>query len=264
MSGEDPRPTLIRKRLWQSRRNHYVAVFENALMLLCQRSELPVDEPGLVRELHVTSVTARRKLDPKGRYGSPVFEAQSLPDPDSQILESFEYKRPDIQWIHDDESAVDDRHREKSFVIECKRLGRTTASGWNLNEQYVIGGVSRFLSPEWRYGLHMSEGMMIGFIQDMTPSEILFVLNEHLGNRSLSNLESEMPLPNQCVNRLSHEFERPFSKSPFTLLHRWVDIRGVRAVPSVKTTRKKLPKKRLKSNRGRSSKRASNTSSGGI
>lgn len=260
MSGESSRPTLIRKRLWQSRRDHYIAVFENALMLLCQRSELPVDEPGLVRELHFTSVTARRKLDPKGRYGRPVFEAQSLPDPDSQILESFEYKRPDIQWIHDDESAVDDRHREKSFVIECKRLGRTTASGWNLNEQYVIGGVSRFLSPEWRYGLHMSEGMMIGFIQDMTPSEILFVLNEHLGNRSLSNLESEMPLSDQGVNRLSHEFERPFSKSPFTLLHQWVDIRGVRAVPPVKAT----PKKSSKPNRGRSSKRPSNDSSGGI
>ncbi|MCB1079995.1 MAG: hypothetical protein KDM64_19400, partial [Verrucomicrobiae bacterium] len=239
MSGKGSRPSLIRQSLWQSRRDHYIAVFENALMLLCQRPELPIDEPGLVRELRFTSVTARLKLDPKGRYGRPVFEAQNLPDPDSQCLESFECKRPDIQWIHDDESAVDDRHKEKSFVIECKRLGRTTASGWNLNEQYVIGGVSRFLSPEWKYGLHMSEGMMIGFIQDMAASEILTVLNEHLGKRSISILESEMPLSHNGLNRLFHEFERPFSKSPFTLLHHWVDISGVGVILPIKTTPKK-------------------------
>lgn len=227
MKGRASRPSLIHQKLWQSRRQHYIAVFENALMMLRQRHELPVDEPGLVRELHFASVTARRTLDPVGRFGSPVLEAQNLPDPNSERLEFFEYKRPDIQWIHDDESASDDRHREKSFVIECKRLGQTTASGWNLNEQYVIGGIHRFRSTEWKYGLHLSDGMMIGFVQDMELSAILAVVNSHIATASLPCLKPEFELVTNGINRLHHEFERPFPQSPFGLHHQWIDLRDI-------------------------------------
>ena len=126
MKGRASRPSLIHQKLWQSRRKHYLAVFENALMLLRQRHELPVDELGLVRELHFASVTARRTLDPTGRFGSPVFEAQNLPNPDSARIEAFEHKRPDIQWIHDDESAIDDRTGHCStgcdIDIPCRQI----------------------------------------------------------------------------------------------------------------------------------------------
>ena len=227
MKGRASRPSLIHQKLWQSRRKHYLAVFENALMLLRQRHELPVNELGLVRELHFASVTARRTLDPTGRFGSPVFEAQNLPNPDSARIEAFEHKRPDIQWIHDDESAIDDRHREKSFVIECKRLGQTTRSRWDLNQQYVTGGVHRFHSAEWKYGLHMSEGMMIGFVQDMDLDAILEVTNAHLTTRCQSHLKLETRFIPTGVSRLTHVFERSFSRSPFTLLHLWLDIRDV-------------------------------------
>lgn len=224
MNGRVSRPSLIDQKLWQTRRTHYMAVFETALMLLRQRHELPVDEPGLVRELHFATVTARRKLDPKGRFGAPVFEAQNLPDPDSERHEVFEHKRPDIQWIHDDESASDDRHREKSFVIECKRLGQTTASRWNLNEQYVISGIHRFRSTEWKYGLRMSEGMMIGFVQDMDMPTILDVVNDYAATASLPSLELEIDFVSAGVSRLNHAFDRPFSQSPFKLHHQWVDL----------------------------------------
>lgn len=227
MSGSASRPSLIQRKLWQSRRAHYLAVFESAMMMLRQRELLSVDEPNLVRELHFTTVTARRSLDPKGRFGSPFFEGQNLPDPDAEQLQPFEHKRPDIQWIHDDESAPDDRHREKSFIIECKRLGHTTASRWNLNEQYVISGVSRFHSAEWKYGLHMSEGMMIGFIQDMELPAILEVVNAHLAAKSLPHLQLEIPTVDAGISRLSHEFERSIPHSPFRLIHRWLDIRDV-------------------------------------
>jgi hypothetical protein len=227
MNRRASRPSLIHQKLWQTRRKHYNSVFENALMLLRQRHELPIDEPGLVRELHFASVTARRTLDPTGRFGSPVFEAQNLPDPDSDRFESFENKRPDIQWIHDDESASDDRHREKSFVIECKRLGKTTASRWNLNEQYVISGVHRFRSKEWKYGLHMNEGMMIGFVQDMDLATILGEVNSHISTQSMPILDPESPLKERRVSHLSHELKRPFPRSPFTLFHQWIDIRDL-------------------------------------
>jgi hypothetical protein len=242
MNGRASRPSLIHQKLWQSRRKHYIAVFENALMLLRHRHELPVDELGLVRELHFASVTARRRLDPIGRFGSPVFEAQNLPDPDSERLEAFEHKRPDIQWIHDDESATDDRHREKAFVIECKRLGQTTASRWDLNEQYVISGVHRFHSTDWKYGLHMSEGMMIGFVQDMELPAILNVVNAHIATTCLPNLKVEIPFVVTGVSRLNHEFERPFSRSPFKLLHHWIDIRDIPKAEKPAAISRRIPK----------------------
>lgn len=249
MSDRASQPSLIHRKLWQSRRKHYLAVVESALMLLRQRHELPVDEPGLVRELHFATVTARRTLDPKGRFGSPVFEAQNLPDPDSEQLESFEHKRPDIQWIHDDESAADDRHREKSFVIECKRLGQVTASRWNLNEQYVISGIHRFHSKEWKYGLHMSEGMMIGFVQDMDMSTILDVVNSHVSAKSLPHLSLEKSFIEAGVSRLNHEFERSFSQSPFTLFHQWIDIRDMPRIAKSTIITKKSSKTGRKINK---------------
>lgn len=227
MNGRASRPSLIQHKLWQTRLKHYIAVLESALLLLRQRGELPVDEPNLVRELHFTTVTARRKLDPTGRFGSPCFEAQNLPDPEAERLEPFEHKRPDIQWVHDDESAVDDRHREKSFVIECKRLGSKTASGWDLNEQYAIGGVARFRSPKWKYGLHMAEGMMIAFVQDMELPIIHDIVNAHLAKESLPPFRLEIPFEVGGLSRLEHEFERSFLQSPFRLIHRWLDIRDV-------------------------------------
>lgn len=227
MKGRPSRPSLIQQKLWQSRREHYIAVFENALLMLRQNSELPVDELGLVRKLYFATITARRSLDPTGRFSGPRFEAQNLPDPDSDQMEAFEHKRPDIQWIHDDESASDDRHREKSFVIECKRLGQTTAARWNLNEQYVISGVHRFRSPEWKYGLHMSEGMMIAFVQDMELTAILNIVNSHLSTQSLPQLKLSISLAAAGVSQLSHKFERPFAGSPFTLYHHWIDLRDI-------------------------------------
>lgn len=221
------RPSLIQQKLWTTRREHYIAVFENALLMLRQCEKLPIDEPALVRKLYFTTITARRAIDPKGRFSSPRFEAQNLPDPDSEKIEGFEHKRPDIQWVHDDESASDDRHREKSFVIECKRLGQTTASRWNLNEQYVVSGVHRFRSEEWKYGLHMSEGMMIGFVQDMDLPQILNVVNSHLTSASLPHLIHASPLSAAGVSHLRHDFERLFPLSPFTLHHHWIDIRDI-------------------------------------
>ncbi|HEV7401766.1 MAG TPA: hypothetical protein VGO11_02525 [Chthoniobacteraceae bacterium] len=239
MNGNGPRPSLVKRELWLTRRAHYIAVFDRALLLLRERSELPVSERMLVRELHFTTVTARRALDPNGLYERPMFETQNLPDPDSEELEPFEDKRPDIQWIHDDEGAADDRHREKSFAIECKRLGGKTQSGWDLNLQYVTGGVRRFRSPLSRYGNHMSGGMMIGFVQDMELPDVLGAVNTHLANESVAHLRLEGDFAANGVSKLGHSFERTFPQSPFHLIHRWLDIRAVprKAAPSPKPKR---------------------------
>jgi len=225
MSGSKNRPSLIRRGLWEKRRAHYLAVFDRALQLLRMQGELSVAEKSIVRELYFTTVTARLELDPKGRFERPRFEAQNLPDPDSDEVEGHEEKRPDIQWVHDDPDAHNDRHREKSFVIECKRLGRTTHSGWNLNQQYVIGGVSRFHSSKWRYGNHMHEGMMIGFVQDMDLDAILQIVNDHLMANKFPELRQIERWNESGISELDHKFEREFPHSPFLLMHRWLDLR---------------------------------------
>ena len=223
------RPSLIQANLWRRRHAHYIAVIERALLLLREHTVLPVDERNLVRELYFKIITARRQLDPNGRFCSPCFESQNPPDPDYECVQAFENKRPDIQWRHDDESAPDDRHREKSFVIECKRLGTTTAARWNFNEQYVIGGVMRFHSPDWRYGLHMSDGMMVAFVQSMDFVAILNILNSQLAKNELPLLILKGTFLDTEISRLNHELQRSFPNSPFRLSHHWLDIRDIPA-----------------------------------
>lgn len=244
MSASHQRPSLFRKSLWQKRRHHYLAVFRRALDLLCLEKELPVSERQIVRRLRAKTVTARRELDPKGRFERPTFEAQNLPDPDFDEIKPHESKIPDIQWLHDDPDATSDINREKSFTIECKCLGHVRASGWNLNEQYVTGGVARFRSTDWRYGNHMSEGLMIGFIQDMEPIEVRCEVDGHLVANGFPQL-TVLTNPSSAYLEFRHNFERAFAISPFQLEHLWVDIRAVpQTKPLGKTKVSKLTKNR--------------------
>jgi len=235
-------PSLANPRLWADRRAHYLTVFERALMLLREKAELPEDEPNLTRELSFTVVAARLEIDPDGRFERPRFEAQSLADPDYEGIPPHEHKRPDIQWVHDDDAAADDRHREKSFVLECKRLGRTTASGWKLNEQYAVNGVARFRCEECRYGNHMAEGAMIAFVQNMDFDAIQAEVNQHLRTAGIPLLErDDQGVKERAVSHLDHQFRRSFPISPFHLRHLWLDIRDIKTKQRI--TPKKSPPK---------------------
>lgn len=233
MTAPSP-PTLTSPRLWQRRRAHYLEVFKQALLLLRARATLPEDEPNLNRELRFAVVTARRQLDPRGRYSAPVFEAQNSPDPDASSVRPHEYKRPDIQWVHDDPTAPDDRHREKYFVIECKRLGNATAAKWNLNEQYVISGILRFCSLTHCYGMHMHEGAMIGYVQSMGLCAAHADVCRHAAAQNtpppLLTTHGWQPAG---VSELGHQFVRNFPVSPFHLTHLWLDIQDIPVRPPV-------------------------------
>ncbi len=240
------RPSLANPRLWAHRRAFYFSVFRRALMLLRQKQTLPIDERNLTRELSFLVVTARRELDPDGRFAAPWCEANNLPDPDSDTTQSHEQKRPDFQWKHDDDAAADDRHREKSFVVECKRLGTPASSTWILNKQYVIGGILRFSSLTHRYGNHMAEGAMIALVQSMEFAAIHDEVNAHaqaMGHPVLT-LDSD-GWQTQGISQLEHQFPRSFPISPFRLTHLWLDIRDVSttnaASPSVATSTTPIP-----------------------
>lgn len=228
MSATATRPSLVNPRLWENRCSFYYKVFERALVLLKSKPSLPNEEPELTRELNFTTVTARRELDPEGRFDRPRFEAQNLPDPATNSIQNYEYKRPDIQWIHDDESVTDDRFREKAFVIECKRLGTPSSRNWILTQQYVLSGITRFSSSDFRYGSYMSEGAMIGFIQNMPLDDIHSEVNSYAKQICHPPLDLDAAgWQVGGVSSLDHEFTRTFANSPFRLRHLWLDIRGV-------------------------------------
>ncbi|MDC3989009.1 hypothetical protein [Polyangium jinanense] len=184
--------------------------------------------------MRIAVVTARRELDPKGLFGIPVFEAENLPDPDSSTAQPYERKRPDAQWVHDDPTAADDRHREKSFVVECKRLGFTTSAGWNLNEQYVVGGVERFRSPDHRYGVHLADGAMIGYVQSMGLPAAHAEVCQHLfiaGGLPPLMLSVD-GWQQKGISELYQGFQRNFPVSPFRLTHLWLDIQDIPKTPA--------------------------------
>lgn len=251
------RPKLVNQRLWQKRRAHYLAVFKRALLLLREKDCLPEDEPNLNRELRFAVVTARLAIDPIGRFGAPYFEAQNPPDPDAEEVQPYEYKRPDALWMHDDPAAPDDRHREKCFAIECKRLGYPTKARWNLNEVYVTHGIQRFRTTGHHYGMHMAEGAMVGYVQSMGLKEVFVEVCRHAAAVSAPPLVLAAEGWNsRGVTELGHQFARDFPISPFYLTHLWLDIQDIPVRPP--TPRAKRPKR---SKPQRLAKRASRSTS---
>ena len=243
------RPKLISQRLWQTRRAHYVAVFKKALLLLREKAPLPADEPNLNRELKFVVVTARLELDPNGRFRAPGFEQQNLADPDASTIQPHEYKRPDAQWVDDDPAAPDDRHREKSFTIECKRLGFPPSPGWKLNEQYVIDGIERFRSTTHRYGMHTAEGLMIGYVQSMGLAAVHSEVCHHAAAKGIPGVVlSPTGWQQEGVSELEHAFQRSFLLSPFHLTHLWLDMQDVpslsRTAPARKPSKKSVQRSR--------------------
>jgi len=221
-------PSLFSQSLWQKRVNHYLAVFERALLLLREDEGAlyQESEPQLSRRLHFKLLVARRELDPNGIYGHPERESENLPDPEETEIQPHEAKKPDFQWKHDDTSISDPRFALKSYTIECKRLGAKTQSSWKLNENYFNHGLMRFYSPTWKYGLGVAEGAMIGFVQNMKFDEILTEINGVLTTSQITPLVlGQDGWKPKHLSKLSNEIVRSFRETHFTLIHLWIDLR---------------------------------------
>lgn len=228
MSATDNIPSLRSTRLWKKRVEHFQAVFRRALELLRVDDSVVKgeSEPSLSRRLFFHILVARRELDSKGRYGHPDRESENLPDPDSDKIEPHEKKKPDYQWKFDDTSVPDARFAMRSYTIECKRLGFPTNSGWKLNENYVRYGIHRFKDTAWKYGRGVSEGMMIGFVQNMELLDILEEVNSEVTDLDLSGLTlGENGWTPQGLSELTNTMLRSFPVQKFRLTHLWIDLR---------------------------------------
>jgi hypothetical protein len=154
-----------------------------------------------------------------------VQELPIQPKTDTPYSPSEE-KKPDFSFFSLE--LNDDLHEGVYFHIECKRLGSATSRSWNYNEAYVNNGIRRFTTDEFCYGIDRAMGAMVGYIEDMDSEAILTEVNAAIAaHLKVDTLAKHSPdWQEQATTRLGHTFDRPFEKSPFTLHHLWLDLRG--------------------------------------
>ncbi len=195
-------------------------------------------EDKINRELFFCLRRANAVLLQKGRgvKNEPQYESRNQPNEHDITPPSANYKRVDIWWGYFDELVAyrSSERGPKYFYIECKRLGSKIPSG-SLNQKYIQNGVVRFVSEEHRYGQHTQSGAMIGYLEDMTCEEIFQEVNAAIEQveQALSPQTNISPLlppqtgwHDKATSRLTHQLERLFPKSPFTLWHFWLDLRN--------------------------------------
>lgn len=222
MSG----PRILDLPLWESHERRVLAVLRSALRRLPAK-RLRGDESELNRELHLLLRDVNKENRSSGSDlwvdEMPILEARNPPTPGTENLAS-ERKIPDLQWRFEDHLERDARRSERTFVIECKRLGARSGAGRGLNVRYADQGVRRFAHPEWRYGGGVASGAMVGYVESLTLEEIIADVNRGLIQLQLPalNLPQTAGRP---LTEMAHTFNRPFEVSPFRLVHLWVDIR---------------------------------------
>ncbi|MCX7046339.1 MAG: hypothetical protein NTX50_12745, partial [Candidatus Sumerlaeota bacterium] len=120
----------------------------------------------------------------------------------------------------------------KDFDIECKRLGKTLSANWNFCEQYVVAGIVRFISMNYRYGNNVSSGAMIGYIQSLSPSILLAEINRHIQNNrgkmngivpdiDFQGQDAQNPPTLMADQSLKRNEVQPLD---FSLYHLWVNL----------------------------------------
>lgn len=240
------------KDLWQDHQDRVIEAILEGLVILKSEERLTrlnaiitdvqdgrVIEDKVNRELLFCLHRANARLLRKGRgiKSDPQYEQRGQPNEQDPSPPPADYKRVDIRWGYFDVLAALNTEQQggKYFCIECKRLGSPTSSSWKLNPNYVHHGIVRFVSEEHRYGQHTQSGAMIGYLEDMTSEEIFQEINTAIEQAkqtlppqtkiSLLSL-SQDGWQDKLTSRLSHHLERSFPKSPFTLWHFWLDLRG--------------------------------------
>lgn len=110
------------------------------------------------------------------------------------------------------------------FMIECKRLSKK-------HYDYVsggTGGIERFKREQEDFGMHLNQGAMIGYIQDMNHSFWFNKVNnwiEDLINKETDiiwNQSDKLVLNDEISNYKS--FHVRISEKPITLYHYWIAL----------------------------------------
>jgi hypothetical protein len=217
------RPQISRLPIWERHERRIIAVLREALKLLAE-DRPSGGEPELNRALYEKIQVANGAIHSRGGDAfdyPPAPEAKNPPSPDHPERLEREHKIPDFNWSLIDHTELDQRRAAKHFVIECKRLGKTSEGGWRFNRRYIDDGVQRFVDPAWGYGMGVKSGAMVGYVESMTLGGVLSEVNAAASAHMLPELqisESQSPL-----HELEHTFERAYPFSPYRLIHLWIE-----------------------------------------
>ncbi len=191
----------------------------HALREIDNKSNL--EEPSLNRVMY----QGLRKAFFESNYPfSILFDAPNQPDPEDEKPDTWERKRPDLQIVWVDDQAENSRDHQKTYVIECKRLGEPLSKR-SLTEAYVHQGIVRFVAKEYSYGRLAGSAAMIGYIQNREPDDIWKEVNDILFECGLPALSRPLRSENS-VNEMNHTLDRSWiSGRQLILRHFWMDLR---------------------------------------
>ena len=178
--------------LWQRHEELIWEVFVQALKLLCEEHFLSKDEDEITEKLSVKAREANFELNcqDRGLPYPPAWQGQIAPATESEVGSTFTRKIPDFQCPYKDERAKNAEQAYVNYCVECKRLGKTLDSGWNLNKNYVQKGILRFLAAEHSYGKAAESGAMIGYVQNMEFDSVVKEVNQYIAQVKKHKLPS--------------------------------------------------------------------------
>jgi hypothetical protein len=220
-----PSESFANLHLWERHEQRVLAILRDALILLRDRRPADCGEPELNRQLflcllEVNSMNLQSGSDDYFDY-PPIYEGRNPPTPGTEDS-ACEKKIPDLKWGYLDHESRDGAASARYFIVECKRLGIPTAAGWAFNARYVSDGISRFVHPDWRYGMDVPSGAMVGYVESDAPTSIVAEVNAEASGLGLPPL-LDHGLATAPLHEFHHTVERPFEISPFRLAHLWIE-----------------------------------------
>ncbi len=212
---------MITKNTWQKRQNSYLDVLLTSLPILQakgkKRNGSYAEEDDISRELYLAIQKVifsprfrKKKLD------LPTFQSNIQPNPKNKVKVKSEDKRPDFLWSH-----IDYVNRKRlDFHIECKRLRPDKT--YHCRE-YVMSGILRFITEEWSYGVDCENGLMIGYIENLTIDECIQKISEYLAANDIPAM-SLRNTNNKCLSKYLHTLDRNSINRPPIALHHYLAV----------------------------------------
>jgi len=214
--------------LWKRYELIYTEIFIIALQKLSQETCDVSNEDAISEALCpiLTQVCYSEGQKRHCEIRTPDWEKAIQPVLSSELKGGKRRKRPDFTCKLINPLASSAEEYELPLHIECKRLGAPSSANWILNENYVVNGIMRFDSKDHEYGKRAFSGLMIGYIVNMLPHEIIAEIDEYFlkyfketANITYQSCNEEVTQYRQYMKR------RCVQPEAFDIVHLWVKLR---------------------------------------
>lgn len=214
------RPSLYSINIWAQWERGILQIMTEALSQLNNYVDTDYTENDITVELHKIILHVRF-CNQQIAFGNIMLQTQNQPlnALGEQEEQTRLRKKPDIQWVFNDENANTPENSQRYFTIECKCLSSSTEE-----QNYVEKGINRFVLDEWGYGRNEKSGMMVAYMKDKDTDKHLCQINKH-NDKYAYPLLIICSSENEDVYRYIQKFEtREFEPKRFNLNHLWVNV----------------------------------------